>query len=75
MTNGPIIQIAGILDRQEAFMLCDSGVTHVGIPLRLARHREDLSDQQARDIIASLPATALMGASRGRLPSSSWMVS
>ncbi len=56
MTNCPIIQIAGVLDRQEALLLCDCGVTHIGFPLRLACHREDLSDQQARDIIGSLPA-------------------
>jgi phosphoribosylanthranilate isomerase len=56
MTNAPIIQIAGILDHEEAFMLCDSGVTHIGFPLRLAYHREELSDRQARDIIRSLPA-------------------
>ncbi len=56
MTNRPIIQIAGILDQQEASMLCDFGVTHIGFPLWLAYHQEDLSDQQARDIIKSLPA-------------------
>jgi phosphoribosylanthranilate isomerase len=55
MTNRPIIQIAGVLDQQEAFMLCDSGVSHIGFPLRLTHHREDLSDWQARAIIQSLP--------------------
>ncbi len=56
MTNRPIIQIAGILDQQEASMLCDSGVTHLGFPLRLTHHREDLSDSQAREIVRRLPA-------------------
>jgi len=54
--SNPIIQIAGIRDQQEAFMLCDCGVTHLGFPLRLAYHKEDLSDSQARDIIGKLPA-------------------
>ena len=55
MINRPVIQIAGVLDQQEAFMLCDSGVTHIGFPLRLAYHPEDLSDRQAHDIISGLP--------------------
>ncbi|MFB3905698.1 MAG: phosphoribosylanthranilate isomerase [Acidobacteriota bacterium] len=55
MTNRRIIQIAGILDQEEAFMLCDCGVTHLGFPLRLAYHHEDLPDWQARDIIKTLP--------------------
>lgn len=55
MTNGPIIQVAGVLDQKEAVMLCDSGVTHLGFPFRLAYHREDLSDSEARDIVRGLP--------------------
>ncbi|RPJ57729.1 MAG: phosphoribosylanthranilate isomerase [Acidobacteria bacterium] len=56
MTTRPIIQIAGVMDQREAFMLCDSGATHIGFPMRLAHHQEDLPDRQARDIIGSLPA-------------------
>jgi phosphoribosylanthranilate isomerase len=55
MLAGPIVQIAGIRDQDEAWMLCDSGVTHLGFPLRLDHHREDLSEQDARKIIRGLP--------------------
>lgn len=55
MADLPIIQIAGVLDQQEAFMLCDSGVTHIGFPLRLAYHKEDLPDYEVRDIVRKLP--------------------
>jgi len=52
----PIIQIAGILNQHEAFMLCNSGVTHIGFPLRLSHRREDLPDRQVREIVRNLPA-------------------
>ncbi len=51
----PIIQIAGIRDLDEALMLCEAGVTHLGFPLRLDYHREDLPERQVRELIASLP--------------------
>lgn len=35
-------------------MLAACGVTHVGLPLRLAVHRPDVTDEQARDIVAAL---------------------
>lgn len=50
-----IIQIAGVMDRDEAAMLVDCGVTHLGFPLRLAYHKEDLSEAEAGEIIRSLP--------------------
>ena len=49
------IQIAGIIDRVEAHMLIDQGVTYLGFPLRLAVHKEDLSEQDAAKIIQNFP--------------------
>jgi len=49
-----MIQVAGVRDETEARMLVAAGVTHLGFPLRLAVHREDLSDSQAAAIIALL---------------------
>ena len=51
----PMIQVAGIVDQEEARMLVDSRVTHLGFPLRLPIHREDLSEAQAAQIISNLP--------------------
>ena len=50
-----IIQIAGIIDRDEAGLLAACGVTHLGFPLQLAVHREDLIDEEAASIIRALP--------------------
>jgi phosphoribosylanthranilate isomerase len=49
------IQIAGIHDFEEAKMLVDSGVTHIGFPFRLPVHQEDISEQNAKIIIQSIP--------------------
>lgn len=49
-----MIQIAGVKDPAEARMLVSAGVTHLGFPLRLAVHREDLSDREAAEIISLL---------------------
>jgi phosphoribosylanthranilate isomerase len=49
-----IIQIAGIIDLQEAQMLTNAGVDWLGFPLRLPVHKEDISDEDAAKIIASL---------------------
>ncbi|MGD9873567.1 MAG: phosphoribosylanthranilate isomerase [Kiritimatiellia bacterium] len=51
-----VIQIAGVMDRAEAAMLIDCGVTYLGFPLRLAYHKEDLPEAEAGEIIRSLPA-------------------
>lgn len=53
-----IIQIAGIIDRQEAQLLLNAGVDWLGFPLRLPVHREDISDEAAAEIIASLQPPA-----------------
>jgi len=49
-----MIQVAGVRDATEARMLVAAGVTHLGFPLRLAFHREDLSDTEAAAVIACL---------------------
>jgi len=48
------IQIAGILDKEEADMLLDSGVNYLGFPLRLPVNKEDISEEDAGKIIKSL---------------------
>lgn len=49
-----IIQVAGIIDKQEAQMLLECGVHFLGFPLRLTVNKEDISDADAADIIKSL---------------------
>ncbi|VAX27753.1 Phosphoribosylanthranilate isomerase [hydrothermal vent metagenome] len=46
------IQIAGIIDKEEAEMLIKCGVEYLGFPLRLAVNKEDLSDETAAGIIS-----------------------
>lgn len=50
----PFIQAAGVLDAAEARMLADAGFTHLGFPLRLAAHRPDLGEAEAREVIRGL---------------------
>ncbi|TFH23989.1 MAG: phosphoribosylanthranilate isomerase [Myxococcales bacterium] len=52
------IQIAGVIDRAEAELLVDCGVRHLGFPLRLPVHREDLTEIEAAAIIAALAPPA-----------------
>ena len=49
------IQIAGILNREEADLLVSLEVPYIGFPFRLDYHREDLSPEQGKQIIKSLP--------------------
>jgi len=48
------IQIAGVIDAEEAEMLRSCGVRYLGFPLRLPVHREDLTEDAAAAIIRSL---------------------
>ncbi len=50
-----IVQVAGVIDRREAGMLVEEGVRWLGLPLRLAVHRPDLSEKEAADLVRSLP--------------------
>ncbi len=59
MNTGYIIQVAGIIDQQEAGMILAAGATHLGFPLRLDVHREDLSEAAAAAIIRRLPDPAM----------------
>ncbi len=49
-----IIQVAGAVSGAEALLLADCGVTHVGLPLRLAVHKPDVSEDAARGIVVTL---------------------
>jgi phosphoribosylanthranilate isomerase len=49
------IQVAGVQDGEEARTLLACGIRHLGFPLRLPVHREDLSEAEAAAIIRSLP--------------------
>lgn len=51
------VQVAGVIDREEADLLVSCGVDWLGFPFRLSVHREDLSEPAARDIVARLPAS------------------
>lgn len=48
------IQIAGISDKNEAEMLINAGVIFLGFPLRLPVNKEDISENDAAEIIKSL---------------------
>jgi phosphoribosylanthranilate isomerase len=54
MLAGNLVQIAGILDEVEAEMLQRCGVKYLGFPLRLAIHREDISEEGAAQIMRGL---------------------
>lgn len=48
------IQMAGVIDTQEARLLIDCGVPFLGFPLVLGYHKEDLTVDQATKIVAEL---------------------
>jgi phosphoribosylanthranilate isomerase len=52
------IQAAGVRSVAEARMLAACGVTHVGLPLRLAYHKPDVDDEGAREIVRALSGLA-----------------
>ena len=54
MLEENLIQICGIVDKLEADMLRQCGVRYLGFPLRLAVHREDISEEDAARIIRQL---------------------
>lgn len=51
----PMIQIAGVKSQHEADMLVECGVKHIGFPLRLPVHKEDITEPEAASIIKNLP--------------------
>ena len=52
----PYIQIAGLHDLAEASLVARCGVLALGFPLRLAVHAEDLTELEATQVIARIPA-------------------
>ena len=56
MLSPPLIQVAGVMDADEAKMLCDCGVPYLGFPLRLDVHEPDLDEAEAGRIIRALSA-------------------
>ncbi len=46
-----LIQVAGIIDKKEAAMLMQAGVNYLGFPLRLTVNKEDLTEEEAIEVI------------------------
>lgn len=46
-----IIQIAGVIDKEEAQMIMNAGVDYLGFPLRLPVNKEDTTEEEASAII------------------------
>jgi phosphoribosylanthranilate isomerase len=57
-----LIQIAGVVDKAEATMLMNAGVHYLGFPLRLPVNKEDLTEDEAVEVIKiiSLPQKAVL---------------
>ncbi|MGH6792921.1 MAG: phosphoribosylanthranilate isomerase [Methyloceanibacter sp.] len=53
-----VIHVAGIKDAEEAGMLIDCGVSHLGFPLVLDNHEEDLSVEAAAKIVSQFESCA-----------------
>ncbi len=49
-----IIQVAGIIDIEEASMLMNLGVKYLGFPLRLPVNKEDLTEDEASEVIKEI---------------------
>ncbi|MEU4767425.1 phosphoribosylanthranilate isomerase [Actinosynnema sp. NPDC023794] len=49
-----LIQVAGVIDRTEASMICEEGADWLGFALRLPLKNEDISEQDATAIIAAI---------------------
>ncbi|MCE1188997.1 MAG: phosphoribosylanthranilate isomerase [Ignavibacteria bacterium] len=49
-----LIQIAGIIDAEEAKLVMASGAQYLGFPLRLPVHKEDLTEEQAIEVIKTI---------------------
>lgn len=46
-----LIQIAGIIDKEEASLMMKLGVDYLGFPLRLPVNKEDLTEEEAKEVI------------------------
>jgi phosphoribosylanthranilate isomerase len=50
-----LIQVAGIIDKDEAALVCEEGADWLGFALRLPAKNEDLSEADATAVIAAIP--------------------
>ncbi len=48
------IHVAGVIDLAEAQLLVDCGISHIGFPLVLDHHKEDLTIADAAAVVAKL---------------------
>ncbi len=51
MPHDGLIHVAGVIDAEEAELLIDCGVAHLGFPLVLGHHEEDLGVSDAAAIV------------------------
>lgn len=58
MNHDGLIHVAGVIDAEEAEMLIGCGVTHLGFPLVLGYHKEDLNVSDAAAIVSSFGTRA-----------------
>ena len=49
-----LIQIAGVIDKEEAKLLMELGVDYLGFPLRLPVNKEDSTEEEAAEIIKTI---------------------
>ena len=49
-----LIQIAGVIDKEEANLLMKLGVDYLGFPLRLPVNKEDLTEDEAVEVIKTI---------------------
>ena len=54
LKNSGFVQIAGVMDWEEAKLLMDEGVDAIGFPLGLPVHREDLTISESHKIVKKL---------------------
>lgn len=60
LSRGQFVQVAGIRDSGEGDMLVAEGVDLLGMPLRLAYHTEDVSAEEASQILRPLPVPCVL---------------
>lgn len=51
-----LVQVAGVIDEAEAALLREEGVDWIGLPLRLPKNNEDLSEADAVAVFAGIRA-------------------
>ena len=54
LKNSGFVQIAGVVDWEEAKLLMDEGVDAIGFPLGLPVHRKDLTISKSHKIVKKL---------------------